>query len=161
MSRHLYSIYNDKRQIREIIRLLKSNANVDYNDTLTSDIALDLILSNQLDITNLPLLSPSKLILKYIQTTYTDWLAWRHCISFQDHHSSLQEHQSNYSKDSDYPIYVKTLIAKEKWVKHSSHLDKCITILKTVLTYFEIPFDQERFDSIKDGTVLVVFTEEL
>jgi hypothetical protein len=164
MSRHLYSIYNPsnyKRQIRETTRLFKLNQIVDYSNTLTSDIALDLVLSIQNDIKILPLLTPSKLFLDYLQTTYTDWLAWRYNSCFQEYYTTIQEHQTNYSNDSDYPIYVKSIIAKENLAKHSSHLENSLIILKTILNYYDISFNQDRFDSIKNGAILVIFADEI
>ena len=153
MHRHLYQIYTDADTPRiseatKSFKTLLSNTNDLSNvyclDHILSDVIAEYLIDTKLYIRsdynpkrartlleNLPPLSNN--MSNYIKDIIYPDLQTQSEKAKREYQVSLEEYKNKYKEDRDYPIYVKTLGAKEKYEKNKLHLSQAEEVVEWLI----------------------------
>lgn len=188
MHRYIYKFYDttQKPQVNKLTTLFKqvvekkneedTKNSLDLLDEKSKTMLGDLILEYCIDIKSIGKkefqgkrafeilktyhLIPSSSFLSYLETTHADWIAYQLYKSQKEFQSSILEYRHEYEKDSDYPIYVRSLGSKEKYEKVKSVYEKSFLNLQMILKEYGKEIILDRYLDIRDGKIQIEFNDE-
>ena len=188
MHRYIYNFYDttQKPQINKLTSLFKqviekkneedTKNSIDLLDGNSKTMFGDLIIEYCIDIKSIGKkdfegkrafdilktyhLIPSSSFITYLETKHTDWLAYQLYKSQEEFKSSILKYRDEYDRDSDYPIYVRSLGAKEKYEKLKSVYESSFLNVQLILKEYGKEINVDRYVDIRDGKIHIEFNDD-
>lgn len=151
MHRHLFQVYSeeDSSRIQQATRLFRSllqgsSEAVSLEDSVLTDVIAEYLVDTKLYTRSdyqpekarelLSRTAPLSSIMKeYLESTVFPQLKQGKVDAKTLFHQSIDEYKLNYQKDRNYPIYLRSLGAKEKYEKAVLHLSQAEEVVEWLI----------------------------